>query len=67
MEDGGWIQMECGNNIPVNLKDQVPTGLVHQQAQKDTSTVDSMEKKLAQDNAFPTRTQLEDAHLVQLT
>ena len=43
------------------------TGLVPQQAEKDISTVDSMEKKLAQVNAYPTRTQLEDAKLVQLT
>lgn len=59
--------MECGNNIPAKVSDPVQTGLVPQQAQKDTSTVDSMDKKLAQVNAYPTRTQLEDAKLVQLT
>lgn len=59
--------MECGNNIPANLSDLVQTGLVPQQAQRDISTVDSTDKKLAQVNAYPTRTQLEDAKLAQLT
>jgi hypothetical protein len=59
--------MACGNNIPANLPDPVQTGQVPQQMEKDISTVDSMENLLAQINAYPTRTQLEDVQLAHLT